>query len=218
MSSKFGDKRFYKLATFTTNVEGKEVPLVTIQLEAFGITALANFTPKWTAIASQKAQHGQGWKVPTNKQGPNAKYHASLWSSGSQGKSNKGLGGWSQDAYKDWYKNQEIIDAIRKKDKDQNWKMYTTGRYLMRKHHNVEAQEPPHKKQKTTKEGGLAKHKEEEEAPVKPKLSNTVFKADEEEDHFSVHSECSSGENGGGAQVDVTATDEDGKAVAATIA
>ena len=86
----------------------------------------------------------------------------------------------------------------------------------MHKHHNVEAQEPSQKKQKTNKEGGLAKHKEEEEAPVKPKLSNTVFNADEEEDQYSVGSECSSGE--GGAQVDVTATDEDGKAVAATIA
>ena len=63
-------------------------------------------------------------------------------------------------------------------------------------------------------------NKEEEDAPVCPKLSNTVYKAaDEEEDHFSVGSECSYGENaGGGAQVDVTATDEDGKAVAATIA
>ena len=95
--------------------------------------------------------------------------------------------------------------------------MYKTGCHLMREHHNVEAQEPPQKKNKTNKEGGLAEHTEEEEAPVHPKLSNTVYKADEEEDHFSVGSECSSGETGGGAQVDVTATDKDGNPVAAEI-
>ena len=165
-----------------------------------------------------KSSTWPGLEGPHEQAGTQCQDHESLWSSGSQGKSNKGLGGWSQDAYKHWYKNQEITDAIRKKDGGKDRKMYATGRYLMRKHHNIEAQEPPQKKRKTTnKEGGLAEHKEEEDAPVRPKLSNTVFKEDEE-DHFSVGSECSSGETGGGAQVGVTATDKDGKAVAAKIA
>ena len=217
LSSKFDDQRFYNLATMTTDVDGKQVPFVTIELEAFGITALTNFNTKWTAIASKKAEHGQAWKAPPRSTSPQC--HDTLWSSGSTGKSNNGLGGWSQDAYKDWFSNQGAIDTIRKEDGAKDWYLYKVGRHLMRKHHKIEEQQPPPKKKRKGNDEALAEHTEEAAAaPVRPKLSNIVFK-DDEEDTFSLHSECSSGEQAdGGAQVDVTATNEDGKAVAATIA
>ena len=211
------DGKLYHFATQTKLIGGKEVPFVTVDLEAFGITALKNFTPKWNHICPKKADE-PAWKIPTSKQGDCAKYHESLWSSGSQGKSNKGLGGWHVDAYKDWYSNLTVIDNIRGKDSENKWKMYKEGLNLLRAKYEVTAKQPPQKKQKTgKKDSKLAPHKKEGAAPVRPKVSNFVFK-EEEEDHYSMGSECSSGENRrGGAEVSVTATDDNGNAVAATL-
>ena len=211
------DGKLYHFATQTKLIGGKEVPFVTVDLEAFGITALKNYTPKWNHICPKKADE-PAWKIPTSKQGDCAKYHESLWSSGSQGKSNKGLGGWHVDAYKDWYSNLTVIDNIRGKDSENKWKMYKEGLNLLRAKYEVTAKQPPQKKQKTgKKDSKLAPHKKEGAAPVRPKVSNFVFK-EEEEDHYSVASECSSGENRRGrAEVSVTATDDNGNAVAATL-
>ena len=211
------DVKLYSFATQTKEIGGKDIALVTVELEAFGITALKNFSPKWGHICPQKANN-PAWCIPTGKQGDDAKYHETLWSSGSQGKSNKGLGGWHQDAHKDWCANQTKIDNVRGEDKENKWKLCKEGLELLRAACEVKGKEPPQKKQKTKDDSKLANHKEEAAAPVRPKLSNHVCKDEEEEGCFSEGSECSSGEKDGGARVDVTATDNDGKPVAAAIA
>ena len=178
------ETRWYKHATKTIKVEGKNQSVVLWQAEAFGLLVFENCLEKWSHICPQKAKD-PNWNVPKSnkKDARTLKYHATKWTDGKTGQQQGG--GWKQGAYDQYAVYQKHIVAVRKKDRENQWASYNLALELMRNKHGVTAAEAPVARKN--------KRKRQEPGPLAPRGAHLELD-DDVEDAYSVGSETSSGE------------------------
>lgn len=176
--------RYYKRSTKAIKVGGKVMPVITLQVEAFGLLVFENCLPKWTHICPKKAQDG-GWSIPTrSKNKPeNEKYWVTKWTDGKTGQIQGG--GWTQDGYDEFSAYVKHVSEVRSKDKEHGWAVHELALQLMREEHGItETNLAAPKKRKRGGKVALAPLKE-----IGPS-----WEMPDVEDTFSVGSEVSSGE------------------------
>lgn len=177
------NERVLSRATKTVTVAGEKWPLVTIQAEAFGWLMIQNCYPKWQHTVPRIAKNQI---IPPLKKDSieTHKFHATVWSDAKKGKDQGG--GWDQAAYPVYADYLKTIEAMRKQDAKNKHAIHEMALQLVRAEHGMTDNDFVPSK-------GSKKRKREPKQELAPMDSN--FELPDVEDHFSVHSEDTSGEN-----------------------
>ena len=175
------DIRYFNRATKTIKRDGKNALIVPLKAEALGQAMFENCEDKWNEICPKKAKNPK-WKIP-NYSGTDTsthKYHKTLWSNPATAKERGG--GWTDEGYAAFNGCMKKIQSIRKKDKQDGWRMYNLGLQLMRDNHGITAA--------SAVEAAAAKNKK---ASKKRKAAVAALPAEVEyedvEDDYSTHTD-----------------------------
>ena len=174
--------RYYKRSTKACKVGGIRMPIIPLEVEAFGLLVFQNCFPKWQHMCPMEAKDSS-WKVTKldKNDKANAKYFVTEWTDGKTGQIQGG--GWTQEGYNAFSDLISHVDKGRAADKANKWAVHELALELMRNEHGITDTSPPSKKRKRSGKVVL------EDFKPGPK-----FIKPEVEDAYSVGSEDSSGE------------------------
>ena len=132
------DVRYYTRAIKTIQRDGKNALVVPLKAEALGMAMFENCEDKWKEICPKKAKD-PNWRIPTysKKNTSTHKYNKTKWTDPAAAKERGG--GWSDEGYAAFNQYMKLIQQIRKKDKENGWRMYNLGLEMMRDKHGITA-------------------------------------------------------------------------------
>ena len=181
------ETRYYNRATKTIQRDGKNALIVPLKAEALGQAMFENCEDKWKEICPHKAKNPK-WKIPnySSKDPSTHKYHKTKWSNPATAKERGG--GWTDEGYAAFNTYMKKIQQIRKRDKEDGWRMYNLGLEMMRDKHGITANSP-------TEEVAAKSKKKKGNKKRKVAALEAGINCEEVEDEFSVHTDSEEPQN-----------------------
>lgn len=147
--------RWYKLLTDTVQVEGLNVPAISVATEAFGLVVYKNCHDKWLEQFQFKLENPTK-PLPADKEG--------LWTTSKTGK--VAYAGWKDGGIEYFEQMKKMLKAFRESDKNNDYMMMNHALDLMKNKHRdlIEAKASNKKKRRGRKRKVSEESAEEKES------------------------------------------------------